>query len=361
MKIIFAFIFICFSIVIYSQKMNWGIENRVKVGFLAAHHKNMAHLANSHAFANELSFRIQSNGLKKWHFDYKQPIFGITLFNGTLGNRDIIGNYQGLYQFIEFPFIRKKHYIFTGKLGNGIAYGTKKYDPIENPFNNAIGSNFNALICVGLINRFDFDHHHFSLGLDISHCSNASSQTPNLGVNLPFLSLSYGYSLGSIDRNEDLLIAKDYFSSFKRWTFSLAGFISGKEIYPTGGKKYPVYAMSLISRYLFKPKVGIEISLDGFSKQSILGYKTDIPKNQFDILQAGVFFGYILPLDRVHFVLGMGAYFRDKFNPDDMFYHRVGLRYFTKKGIYFNVVLKSHWASADYFESGIGYTINYAK
>jgi hypothetical protein len=30
-----------------------------------------------------------------------------------------------------------------------------------------------------------------------------------------------------------------------------------------------------------------------------------------------------------------------------------------KNGLSFNVVLKSHFASADYFETGIGYTFNY--
>ena len=37
-------------------------------------------------------------------------------------------------------------------------------------------------------------------------------------------------------------------------------------------------------------------------------------------------------------------------------YHRVGLRYVFANGININLVLKSHWARADYVEYGIGYT-----
>jgi hypothetical protein len=46
---------------------------------------------------------------------------------------------------------------------------------------------------------------------------------------------------------------------------------------------------------------------------------------------------------------------RDVYNPDDMFYHRLGLRYQFKEHLLLNLVLKSHWARADYIEYGIGY------
>ena len=54
-------------------------------------------------------------------------------------------------------------------------------------------------------------------------------------------------------------------------------------------------------------------------------------------------------------VIGMGAYVRDKYKPNDKLYHRVGMRYVFDNGINLNLALKSHWARADYVEYGIGY------
>ncbi|MBI1835828.1 MAG: acyloxyacyl hydrolase [Flavobacteriia bacterium] len=359
MKTIFLFFYILiFYNALGQNKYTWGIESRTKIGFLAAHHNTMEHLAIKDAFAQETSLFIQPNGSKKWHLDYRKPYIGFTSFLASVGNKNILGNFYGFYQFIEFPFVKRSKYIFSAKLGNGFAYGTKHYDPIIDPKNTAIGSHINALICIGLMNRFDFKKHHFSIGIDITHCSNAASKTPNLGINLPFFSIGYGYTIKQSSAFDTI---KEYTSPFQKWNFGVTGICSAKETYPTEGRKYPIYALSLFARKFFKPKVGIEFAFDVFSKQSTLAYKPDISKTQLDILQVGFFTGYLLPLDRVHFVLGMGVYLRDKYQPESFLYHRVGMRYFMKNGVFFNFVLKSHFASADYFESGIGYTFKYGK
>jgi hypothetical protein len=60
-------------------------------------------------------------------------------------------------------------------------------------------------------------------------------------------------------------------------------------------------------------------------------------------------------------VLGMGAYVKDRYQPDGPLYHRIGMRYQFSNGITANLVLKSHWAKADYVEWGIGYTFKHGK
>ncbi|EPB65931.1 hypothetical protein ANCCEY_14987, partial [Ancylostoma ceylanicum] len=129
-------------------------------------------------------------------------------------------------------------------------------------------------------------------------------------------------------------------------------------MFPTNGKAYPVYALSLNARMFMKPKVGWEVALDVISKQAIWGYRVEVEKTQWKIMQFGIYAGYLLPLNQFHFVVGMGAYVRDFYNPDGLLYHRVGMRYYLKNGVYFNLVLKSHWGKADYVEWGVGYKIN---
>jgi hypothetical protein len=340
------------------HKNEWGFEYRQKLGFLAAHRGTMGHIPAGHAFVGELSFFTQTKGKKQWHKACKYPIVGATLFGGSVGNNKILGTYWGCYSFIEFPFVKRKHYEFLGKAGAGLGVGTRIFDQELNPKNDAISTHLNALICLGLKNHFLVGDNKISIGLDMTHFSNGSFKVPNLGINLPFVSIGYARTIQKRDFSTE---SQANTLPFKKWLFGATAIGSVKEIYPTGGKKYPIFALSIHARRFAKPKVGIETALDIISKQSITGYKSIIKKTQWDILQVGFYTGYLLPLDRFHFVLGMGVYLKDKYQPDDFLYHRVGFRYYLKNGITIQTVLKSHWAKADYVEWGVGYTFNYTN
>lgn len=336
----------------------WGIEYRQKLGFLAAHRGVMGHLAENHAWAGELTYFQQTKGQKQWHKECRYPIIGATLFGGSVGSDRILGTFWGAYSFIEFPFVKTQHFEFLGKLGSGLGYGTKVFDAENNPKNVAMSSHLNALICFGLKTHFIFDRNKITFGLDMTHFSNGASKVPNLGVNLPYLSLGYARTIRKT--TVDTLILPTIVP-LKKWLFGMTLIGSFKETFPTGGKKYPVFGLNANLRWFSKPKVGFEAAFDVISKQAILNYKKEIDKTQWDILQMGVYIGYLLPLDQFHFAIGMGVYVKDKYQPEDFMYHRVGMRYNFQNGIHAQVILKSHWARADYVEYGIGYTINYFR
>lgn len=350
-------VLIAFSSFSQSGK-EWGFEYRQKIGFLAAHHGTMGHLPEKQAFAGELSYFIQTKGRKQWHQACRYPIIGATLFGGSVGNNNVLGTFWGAYSFIEFPFVKNNRFEVMGKLGSGLGYGTKYYDPITNPKNVAMSTHFNAMICLGLKTNYIFNRNKISLGLDMTHFSNGAYKVPNLGVNLPFLSLGYARTIRKAATDSLVLPS---LVPFKKWLIGTTLIASLKETFPTGGHKYPVYGISTSLRWFSRPKVGFETSFDVISKQAIINYKKDIEKTQWDILQMGIYIGYLLPLDRFHFAVGMGAYVKDKYQPEDFMYHRVGMRYYFDNGINVQLVLKSHWARADYVEWGVGYTFNYYK
>ena len=189
MKISLFLFSVFIAISSFSQsKKEWGIDYSQKIGFLAAHRGVMAHLPQSQAYAGELSVFFQTKGRKQWHQACRYPIVGATLFGGSVGNNEILGTFWGAYSFIEFPFVKTKHYEFAGKLGSGLGYGTKVYDPILNPKNVAMSTHFNTIICFGLKSSFIFNRNKISLGIDLTHFSNGAIKVPNLGVNLPYLS-----------------------------------------------------------------------------------------------------------------------------------------------------------------------------
>ncbi|MDD2983828.1 MAG: acyloxyacyl hydrolase [Crocinitomicaceae bacterium] len=335
----------------FSQTREWGIEASPKLGYLMAHRGIMGHLSKEHAISGEITYFVQTNGTRSYHKAYNYPKFGVTLFGSTTGNKEILGNLYGLYSFVDFPLAKGKKQELVGRLGAGLSYLTKVFDQELNPKNVAISTHLNALICLGLRYRYYIGSSHILLGLDISHASNASTRVPNLGLNLPFISLGYGYTFKRQEKIENL----ETFEA-RKWKFSALGILSVKQIFPTGGKNYPIYALSIIGNKKFTQKAGLELALDVFYKTSINGYKPHIPKTPLSILQAGVYAGYVLPLNKLEFIAGMGFYYLDKYNPDDKLYHRVGMRYHVNDHLLINLSLKTHWAKADYTEYGIGYT-----
>ena len=373
LKVCFIFIFLLFSPIAFELKAQledrkaadlpffktkcFGIEIKGKTGFLIGERGEIANLPKERTFASEISVVNYTNGTKKWHKDYNYPTLGGTFFAASAGNRKVLGNFYGSYAFIEFPFIKTSHYQFCAKLGSGLAYTSKVYDPITDPKNAVISSHVNALICFGIKNKFIFGKNQLILGLDLSHCSNAAYKVPNIGINMPFISLGYGYRLTNynIKETEDSPIKPNKF------LFGISTVYSVKDVFPTGQGHLPIYGLSLFTRSFVSPKVGWEVSLDAISKQIISRYKTEIPKTQKDYIQIGIYGGYLLPLDHFHFVLGMGVNVIDKFQPEGRFYHRIGMRYYLNNGISINAVLRSNWAKADFAEWGIGYTFNYKK
>lgn len=349
------FLVLCNMLLAQKSSDVW-IEARAKLGFLVAHRSIMGHLAKEHAHAVEISYLIQPKGRKSWHQAYRNPVFGITGFVGSVGNREVLGHYFSAFAFINFPFVKRKRYTLSGKLGSGLGYGTKYYKKNypEDPstiLNVAVSTPINAHISLALENRFVFGNHSVNASIDMTHFSNGAIKVPNLGLNLPYVSVGYGYR---IKKSRDSIFQHAPFDKY--WEFGAVGILSVKEVFPTGGNKYPVYGLNLMGRRYFSHKTAMEVSFDFISKQAIFQYHSDVPKTQEEIIQLGIFAGYILPFDNFHILGGMGVYVRDKYFPEDRVYHRVGMRYVFDNGLNINFVLKTHWARADYVEYGIGYT-----
>ena len=188
-KIFFSFLFFFITNQLIGQTNNAGFEFRSKIGFLAAHRGVMAHLPQETAKALEFTYFIHTRGSKLWHVKYRYPTVGSTLFIGSVGNKELLGNYVGLYGFSELPMIKYKNYEMAFRLGCGLGYTNKIYDPISNPKNVAVSTHFNAMMNFAVKSTYRFKNHSIVLGLDITHFSNGAFKVPNYGINMPYLSL----------------------------------------------------------------------------------------------------------------------------------------------------------------------------
>ena len=350
-KILFSFLFFFITNQLIGQMNDAGFEFRSKIGFLAAHRGVMAHLPKETAKALEFTYFIHTRGSKLWHVKYRYPTVGSTLFIGSVGNKELLGNYVGIYGFSELPMIKYKNYEMSFRIACGLGYNNKIYDPISNPKNVAVSTRLNTMMNFAVKSTYRIKNHSIVLGLDITHFSNAAFKVPNYGINMPYLSLGYAYAFRKTKHIEP---TETNFQ--KRIELSAMGIYSMKEVMPIGGKKYPVYAINIAARRFFNQKAGMEVDLDIISKQAIMAYLPYTQKTQLSIIQVGLYAAYLVPFDKFHFVFGMGTYLRDKYKPEDFLYHRIGCRYQFRNGLMANFSLKTHFARADYFEFGLGYT-----
>ncbi len=344
---------------VFAQE-DWSVFVREKNGFLAAHRGTMGHLPKDRIFCVEAGFSKRLNGTKGYSFAYKNPVVGVSLYGSNLGNNELIGNGFGAYGFIEFPMWRNAESYLSGKLSAGLGYVSKVFDQETNPKNVAVSTHVNALLVIGVTGRWRLtDKWSVLYGLDLTHFSNGSTKVPNLGLNIPTFSFgsAYHFKHTSSETVPQVQFQKTPF--FSNWEIGTVGIFSAKKVFPTGGKSYPVYALNGFVYKQFKSKVGWELGVDFISKQALFQYREYIPKTQWKIFQIGTYSCFSLPLNRLRFVLGMGVYLKDRYDADDELYHRIGMRYVFKNGLIANMVLKTHWAKADYVEYGIGYTFKH--
>lgn len=356
-----------------SIQNEWCLGFRPKTGFLAAHRGTMGHLPKDRIFCGEISLGKRLYGTDFWHDNYRNPIVGVTLYGSNLGNKEYLGYGFGSYAFIEFPMVKNTNSYLSWKLGCGLGGVTKVFDQEKNPKNDAVSTYLNALLCIGVTGKWRV-HENYSMiyGLDLTHFSNGSTKIPNLGLNIPTISLGLAYHWkdkkeAKVDqiirckKGNTMNCVDTKTPFFSNWYWTNVAIISSKQVYPTGEKNYPVYALNSFVWKQFRPKVGMELGFDFISKQALFHYRDYIPKTQMSIFQVGIYSCYVLPLNRLKFVLGMGTYLKDRYDMDNEIYHRVGMRYQFDNGFLVNLVLKTHWAKADYVEYGVGYTFKYKK
>lgn len=354
MKYLGIFVLYIFPFFLLSQENNFlGVEAQYRQGLLIAHRSSMHHLPKAHLFGAELTFYYQTKGKSEYHKLLNFPKYGVSVIGTTLGNEQILGNLFGAYAFGNFPFVKTERDELSGTFGAGICYITRIYDPIKNSKDIAVSTHLNALIDLNLKYRHYFNKNwNIVMGLHLTHASNGASRVPNLGVNMVFSSIGIGYQFKDVElKTKEVKINLD-----KKWKFGLQGVFSCKEDYPIGGKLYPIGNLSFVVTKRFTNLSGIEIYADGFYKTTAFGSVRRAEMTNWNIIQAGLFGGYNLYLNKLRVLVGLGAYVYDKFLFDGRFYARLGFKYQIIKHLHVNLGLKSHWAKADYVEYGIGYT-----
>ena len=334
-----------------------SIDFKYKTGFLLAHRESMAHLPMSHFHSFEMTYNFESRGHRGWEQAHNNPKFGISALVMLNANQEVLGNSYGLSGRVTLPkrnWGRNKNWYWLNDMSFGLGYLERKFDLLENPKNVAIGSHVNLLIILGTEFQYRNENRYVSLGIDFTHFSNSGTIKPNLGLNIPSIRVGVGFMTKTQSFHDEII-------PFDRADLELVifGAASLKNNYEFQKQLFPVFGLSThltkAQGKRFRYAYGLDLTYNEANRNFITS-----PLNQsiWRTAQIGIYNGWELDINKCVFFVGMGAYLHNRVNPFGWFYHRFGGRYHFGKKWYWHGSVRSHWAKADFFETGLGYRIS---
>ena len=334
-------------------------------GVILQHRNSMGHLINGHISGAELNIAFPSYGKNLYEIENNQPEKGVGIFWLDLANREQLGQLIAFAPFLEIPLNEQQGFWTQHlRLGLGIGYATRKFDPIENHKNNVISTSFN-----GFVNfKFLFKHiispkFRLDYGLSLMHASNGKFKVPNLGINVGTFNLAVVF-MNKQNNNpisDPIRILIDSSTQRKSKYELLFGAALGiTTIYPVGSQKFLAQSYSAAifynKRNTHKWGMGSDVFYNPANK--INAFQEDsLTLSSFQNIQIGFKGSWAYNIGRISLPIEMGVYVHTGYKGDGVFYHRIGVRYYFKNNLVASFTLKAHWARADYFEYGFAYRL----
>jgi hypothetical protein len=337
-----------------STLSTFNISANYHYGFIIAHRSSIVPLQQDHTKSFELSIEKNTDGNRIWQQLYHYPTIGLKYLYIDLGNPQQLGIGQALIPFIDLRIYNNKTLQFTFNFGWGIGYIEKPFNKDYNYKDIAIGSHWNSSLDFSADLKFNLSKRSFlNTGLSLTHFSNGSVTTPNLGINVASVKIGITQAFGDARP-----IKKDSLPLFEkksRNTFYIA--YGTKQIYPVYGPNYNVYIFSAthLKQVNLKKAIGygMDIHYDASLVQKLKNDST-LTNGNSDGIRAGINGTYEFIFSDFSITLQLGVYVYNKLKSDGAFYDRLGMRYQLSKNYFLCYNLKSHWAKADFFEFGIG-------
>ncbi|MEM9820394.1 MAG: acyloxyacyl hydrolase [Bacteroidota bacterium] len=345
-----------------------SIESNFHIGQILKHTPKLNFDVDHLSYGFEFNLRNKKYGKKAWHQALNYPVPGVAIFYYRIGESAIFGDAIGIFPNIAFPVIRGKKVDLRFYMGAGIAYLSTHFDPIDNPTNNAVGSNVNNIAAIKWQMTYRFKPTlRFNTGFSFTHFSNGASQLPNFGINILAYTVGFQYTPKPLVATD--FIRHETIPAFKRWGFDLRFDLGFRENIVAGGPRYPVSIASLAGTYRTSLVNRLYLGLEYEFNKSVyvLGLHTFTLNSKSEARRRAsrlaLFFADELLFGNVGFYAQFSFYLPiDSWLLPFFMYTKAGLRYYfppigrPKTRFYAGIYLKSHKITAEHFSFGFGAT-----
>lgn len=336
---------------------DWYIKPYVNFGVVVQHRSVLHNLIRGYPKTYELNIVKPVQGNKLWHHENNFPEIGINLSLIDYANPQQLGYGIITAPFAEIPLNQKKKATrLIMRLCWGPAFMTKSFDIKENQKNGAIGSVVNAYVQFKWFWQIDVNNRiRLEPGFMFSHISNGRGQSPNLGLNV--LGVGMAINFKTLNKTKEVLkVDSNTANKHKHEIYALTAYgINDGEVL---GKKQMVTTLSITYHYNKRNTHKFGAGLDVFYEENYVKDLRVAGLEESPFIQKmryGPKLAYSYNMGRISFPVEMGMYVGQLIEPDGLFFHRLGVRYFGEKGLVVAFGMRSHWAVAYNFDFGIGY------
>lgn len=343
----------------------FGIETNVIAGRIIKHTVKFTAPIPPVSGAVDLNLVWQTYGKKDWHQRRNFPVIGLGITYTDYGDNVIFGNCVGIYPNLQIPLLLRKNIDWTLRLGDGLAYVTRKYQTIApiDTINNAIGSHLNDFAVFMTDLRYHVNEHwQMQFGLSFTHISNADYHQPNLGVNL--LGIHVGAQYFPVTYKPRPII-RDLPKLSNRWLTEVRLGTTYNESRSPGNPELPSYMASVYASRRWKGKNKYFFGADYAFHNDVLAflkwcnlYHGNERAHSWD---GAVFAGNEFLMGRVGIMTQIGIYYHQTYLAFDPFYEKFGCNYYIikketgpVKEIFLSALVLAHEITAQYGEFGIG-------
>lgn len=338
------------------RKPVW-LSARYAYGFILPHHKSMERFTRNHVSLYEVAVSFNSEFSDKingFHFNS-----GTSYLYSSLSDTRILGDVHAVVPWIRQAY-RINAFSFSFRLGLGLAWVTHPFDLETNFQNTAIGSHLNAAILINSgLNFKPDDRWVWSAGLNFIHFSNGSTKQPNYGINLPLIYAGISYNLV---KQQGIRPAIKIDSVTGRFYIGLQAAGGIKQIFPVNGPDYFTMLAAPYAGYRFTHGFSGLLAFDISYSASDIDYlksKGLIVTSKNDVIKTGLSLGFNQNYGPLGLSFRFGYYFHQLEDSDGPFYDVLSLSYRLLKGLDGRIMLKTHFARADFVGAGFSYTFDF--
>lgn len=327
--------------------------------------------------ALDIRIGFQSDGLRqKWDQLYGYPVYGIGFYSAFFEGGEL-GTPQALYMFMRAPVKKWNKLSWNWELAVGLSYGFYKYDPKTNPDQEVIGSEHNVYFNAATGLSYQFARRwDITLDIDVTHFSNGSTRTPNLGVNLFGLALGGRYNFNPV-RNYTKAVDDSYqpptrpqfirkeIAKYQRHSeiilfASAGGKTTTTQIYD--GPTYFISSFSLDYAWAYHHVGKVGVGFDAFYESALRDYPVRIENPTLaDLTFFGFHLSHYLRMYRLTLVTQLGFNLSEHVSHKGNTYFQVGGSFNLTEQLFLRIALKTrNGAVADFIEWGVGYRIPFA-
>jgi hypothetical protein len=330
-----------------------SVGAKTHYGFFLVNQPKSEYVRDSHTYFGELTISTQTSGRQLWQQINNNPHVGVSLLYGNSGSKKYIGNVAALFPYIKFPLFKSPHAATSFRLGFGAGWVQKPFDKVTNTKNLLIGTTLNG--CINMLIEQEWQVYkrlYFNAGFSFTHLSNGSITLPNLGLNIPALSVGLRYAL---QPTAPVTVKKEWQPIVKKWHYYAYTYAAGKQSYPI---ESPVYLVNTVVVEAVKDfshtgrfGAGLNVTLDRSLSNETVEFDFDKSDPQWQASAYALYERVIGNLS-IPFQLGVYAYNKYQFTP---IYQVIGLRYRFLPHFIAGLQLKAHLGKADYIQWGLGY------